>query len=62
MNQYNMRHFSNYLFSKCLILILLKQKISFKHCLTPKNLVTVPFNIKKSRLSIIYYQEEYEIS
>jgi len=39
-------HFSNNLFSRCLILT------SFKHCLTPK----------KSHYSIIYYWEIHEIS
>jgi hypothetical protein len=31
--------FSNEPFSRYLILISLKQKMSFKHCLTPKNLI-----------------------
>jgi len=47
MNWYEMRHFSNYLFLRCLVLTSLKQKISFKHCLTPKNLVTVSFTSPK---------------
>jgi hypothetical protein len=38
-----------------------QKKIAFKHCLTPKNLVTASFKTKKSHLSIIYYQEIYEI-
>jgi hypothetical protein len=38
-------------------LTLLKQKISFKHQLTPKNLITASFNTKKSHLSIVYYLE-----
>ncbi len=35
------------------------KKISFKHCLTPKNLSTELFHTKKSHLSMIYYQEIY---
>jgi len=61
-NQYDTRHFFNGLFSRCLILILWKQKKSSKHGLTPKNLITVSFNTKKACLSIIYYWQIYEIS
>jgi hypothetical protein len=37
---YDMRHFSNDLLLRCLILTFSEQKISFKHHLTPKNLIT----------------------
>ncbi len=55
------RHFPNNLFSRCLVLISFKQKISFKHHLTPNNLITPLFKTKKSQLSIICYWEIYEI-
>ncbi len=60
-NRCETRHFPNNLFSRCLILISFKQKISFKHHLTPNNLITVLFNTKKSQLSVICYWEIYEI-
>ncbi len=34
---------------------IIKAKMSFKHCLTPKNLVAVSFNTKKYHLSIVHY-------
>ncbi len=34
---------------------IIKAKMSFKHCLTPKNLVAVSFNTQKYHLSIVYY-------
>jgi hypothetical protein len=55
--------FSNYLFSRCLILISFKHKILFKHHFrAKKNLVTASFNTKKSLLSSIYHREIYVIS
>ncbi len=50
-NRYDTRHFSNDLFPRCLILILLKEK----------NLITASFNTTKSCLRI-YYWEIHEIS
>jgi hypothetical protein len=40
---------------------IIKEKITPKHHLTPKNIVTASFNTKKY-LSIVYYREIYEIS
>jgi hypothetical protein len=62
MNWYKMRHFSNDMFSRCLILIMLKQKNLVQASSNTKNIITVSFNTKKSHLSIIYYQEKCEIS
>jgi hypothetical protein len=47
---------------RCLILIALKQKKLFNHYLPPKILLQHHLTPKKPRLSIIYYQEIYEIS
>ncbi len=46
-NWYDTRHFSNDLFLRCLIWHRLSKKISFKHCLTPKNLIKVLSTIEK---------------